>query len=447
MNTRIKTLATAIGLACMGQTLNAAENTPTMEEMWALVQAQQAEIAALREALDSTRDRTESIQIQSLENSERLEAVGEIIDQPRVGGGASWADRTQIGAYGEALYNHETQGADTTELDVQRFVIFLAHQFNDDLRFFSELEVEHSYTADDGRAPGAVELEQAYLEWDYANDHSVLAGMHLVPIGILNETHEPNTFYGVERNSVESRIIPTTYRVNGLKFAGLLGGGFSYDLGVHEGLFFESGNGGELTIRDSRQSGARAEMDGLGYTGRLRYTGTPGLELGLTLHYQGDMTQDGTIRSNINRDGVFDIFGNQVSELDGLLTEAHVVYQSGDWGLRALYANWDIDSKINLVANDDLSVNGTGRDKQEGFYVEPSYRFNDNFGAFLRYEYVDERAGSELGAASNSATRRTLAGFNWWLTDNAVVKLDYQFESDETDRDLDGFNLGVGWQF
>ncbi|HAJ74963.1 MAG TPA: porin, partial [Gammaproteobacteria bacterium] len=221
-----------------------AESEPSVGELWDMVQQQQGQIEELRQQLQATRSVTQTVEIQTLENSERIEAVGEVLDAPSSTGRGSWADRTTIGAYGEMLYNDETSSSSSRELDIQRFVIFLNHQFSDTLRFNSELEVEHSFISDDARAPGAVELEQAYLEWDYARNHSVLAGMHLVPIGIMNETHEPNTFYGVERNRIESRIIPTTYRVNGVKFAGQLGRGFSYDLGIHEGLFFESGNGG-----------------------------------------------------------------------------------------------------------------------------------------------------------------------------------------------------------
>lgn len=443
-------LAVAVGLACVaaqGGWIHAAENEPSIEELWEIVQRQQLELEALREELEATRSETQTVEMVSLENSARLEAVADVVESGGGGGGAAWTNRTTVGGYGEMLYNHETSGADTRELDIQRFVLFVNHEFNERLRFVSETEIEHSYIADDARAPGAVELEQAYLQWDFANDHNVLGGMFLVPIGILNETHEPNTFYGVERNRVESRIIPTTYRVNGFKFAGQLGGGFSYDLGVHEGLFFESGNGGELAIRDSRQSGARAEMDALGYTGRLRYTGMPGLELGLTLHYQGDMTQDGSTRGNIGRDGVFDIFGNQVTEMDGLLTEAHVAWQSGPFGLRALWAGWDIDDSIERVANNDGSNNGLGRSEQIGYYIEPSWRLSEQFGLFARYEYTDEFAADSLGGPDNTATRRTLLGFNYWLHPNAVFKFDYQFEDDESDSDLNGFNLGIGWQF
>ena len=448
MSSSKKITALVIGIsAVIGSSVYAAEGTPSIEELWELVQAQQAELDRLQLELDATRSQTRTVEIQMLENSERLEAVGEVIDRPDSLNSGSWVDRTSIGAYGEMLYNDATSSASSKELDIQRFVIFLSHEFNENLRFFSELEIEHSLISNDDSAPGAVELEQAYLEWDYASKHQVLAGMHLVPMGIINETHEPTTFYGVERNLIESRIIPTTYRVNGIKFAGQLGSGFSYDLGMHEGLFFESGNGGDLAVRDARQNGARAEMDNPAYTGRLRYTGIPGLELGVSMQYQSDMTQNGSTRSNTGRKGVIDMFGNPVDDLSAILSEAHLAYQSGPWGFRALFAEWDIDEKIELVANNNLTNNGVGRARQVGYYIEPSYRFNESLGGFLRYEYTDERAGSNSGAARDSGTNRSLVGFNYWLTDRAVLKLDYQFENDDTDRDLDGFNLGVGWQF
>lgn len=418
---------------------------PDLATLWQLVQAQQDELTALRQELAETRRQLQLTNSQNEELAESVEAVAAYVESaPSTS--ASWASRTTLGGYGEMLYNDQTASSSSRELDIQRFVLFVNHEFTDRLRFVSELEIEHSLIAGDDDTPGAVELEQAYLQWDYARDHNVLAGMYLPPIGILNETHEPNTFYGVERNTVESRIIPTTYRVNGVKFAGRLTDGWSYDLGLHEGLFFPSGNGGDLSIRSARQDGARAEMDSPAVTGRIRYTGVPGLELALSLQYQPDLTQDGSIRTNIGRTGVV-VPGGLLTDVDGILSEAHVALQRGNWGFRALYARWDIDQKIESALNSNLSLNGLGRDRQYGYYVEPSYRFNERVGVFARFEEVDERAGSRRGAAADSATRRTLVGLNYWLNPNAVLKLDYQFESDELERDLDGFNLGVGWQF
>ena len=82
------------------------------------------------------------------------------------------------------------------------------------MRFFSEFELEHSLvkdTQEGEEAPGEVELEQAFIEYDFDQRNTARAGVFLLPIGILNETHEPPTFYGVERNTVENVIIPTTW--------------------------------------------------------------------------------------------------------------------------------------------------------------------------------------------------------------------------------------------
>ena len=86
-----------------------------------------------------------------------------------------------------------------------------------------------------------------------------------------------------------------------------------------------------------------------------------------------------------------------------------------------------------------------------GWYIEPSWKFTDKLGVFARYTMLDERAGSSSGDAEDSEEARFLAGVNYWLHPNVVVKADVQLENDE-DRssdndDLDGFNLGVGWSF
>ncbi len=373
------------------------------------------------------------------EATEVAEAAAEAIDDQA--GINRWFEKTQIGGYAEVLYNNGTQNSDNSdnisnELDVQRFIFYIGHQFTENLRFFSETEIEHTRAGRSDDDPGALELEQAYVEWDYAQNHSALAGLHLVPLGIINETHEPETFYGVERPRVESRIIPTTYRVIGVKGHGQFADGFSYDLGIHEGLQFDDG---DLDIRDARQSGARANADSLAGTGRIKYTGIPGLELAAGVQYQSDMVQDETSNSNLRRDNI-----EADGSVDGILSTAHVIYENGPFGFRALYSRWDIDDAV-----EDLD-DGDGRDEMEGWYVEPSWRVTDKLGIFARYEFIDERAGSNDGEAEDSEENRYLLGLNYWLHPNVVLKADVQFEDDEdrdSDNDLDGFNLGVGWSF
>jgi len=143
--------------------------------------------------------------------------------------------------------------------------------------FFSEFELEHSLSGD-GK-PGEVELEQAYVEVDINEGLSSKVGLFLIPVGIINETHEPPTFYGVERNGVEKNIIPATWWEAGLSFNYKPVGGVSLDGAVTSGLEV----GDDFKIRNGRQKVAKATAENLAYTGRVKYTAITGLELAATV--------------------------------------------------------------------------------------------------------------------------------------------------------------------
>ena len=315
--------------------------------------------------------------------------------------------QTTISGYGELHYNNLS--SDTTkkkEIDVHRFVLEFAHDFTDNIRFFSELELEHALVKDtaDGSNGGEVELEQAYIEMDL-NDSSMLkAGVFLIPVGLLNETHEPPRFYGVERNPVEKYIIPATWWEGGAMYSAYMSNGVSYDLAIHSGL-----NNADGKIRSGRQKMAKAAADSLAYTARLKYTGVPGLELAATVNRQDDMSQ-----------------GTAADAVSATLLEAHVRYNTGPLTLTALHAVWDID--INTPAQ-----------SQSGSIVEASYKLNPNWGVFTRQNYWT----TDDGITDQSQTD---IGFNYWPHENVVFKADYQIQNDEA-GDMDGFNLGIGYQF
>ncbi|MCF7982622.1 MAG: porin [Pseudomonadales bacterium] len=408
-------LALSIAGLCAGN-LNAA--TPSVEEMWEIIQQQQSEIQRLKSQLTKTDERLEVAEV-------KVEATADAVEKApsqKYEKLADWVEKTSIGGYGEIHYNNQDDESggnnDKDEIDLHRFVLFFGHQFNDKVRFFSELEVEHSLTG--GGGPGEVELEQAYIEWDFAANHRAKAGVFLIPVGILNETHEPDTFYGTERNSVEKNIIPATWWEAGAGINGEIAPGLNYDLAFHSGLFIDAG-AGDYKIRDGRQKAAEAKADDPAFTARLKYTGIQGLELAATLQYQTDVYQS----ENFNGD-----------EIDATLFEAHAAYQNGPFALRALYAHWDLDDGINSVKS--------GADEQEGFYIEPSFRLNDKLGFFARYSEWDNQAG-----ASNDTEYDQLdLGLNYWLTPHVVFKLDYQDQDAPNGKtELDGVNLGLGWSF
>jgi hypothetical protein len=396
-------LAALIGLSFAATTQAA---TPSVEEMWEIIQKQQKQISALKNQLNTNDSRLTETEIIA---EATISAVEKIALEPVS------VSKTHIGGYGELHYNNlekDNGSGDKNEVDFHRFVLFTSHQFSDSIRFFSELEVEHSI-AGDGQV-GEVELEQAYIEWDLANNKTAKAGLFLMPVGILNETHEPDTFYGTERNAVEKNIIPATWWEAGATLNGELSPGLSYDVAAHSGLFLDDG---EYKPRDGRQKVGKAKADDMAFTGRLKYTAIPGLELAASLQMQTDMHQ------------------GEGDKIAGTLFETHLAWQKDDFQLRALYAAWDFDDAINSIK--------AGADEQTGFYIEPSYKITEKMGVFARYSEYDNTAGS----AADSAVEQMDIGMNYWLHPNVVFKIDYQNQDNSAGTGSDGINLGVGFSY
>lgn len=393
----------------------AQEPAPTLEDILEIVQRQQAEIDALRTELNAARQEMTATDEKVAETEARIEATGDFVES--LAAGDSGPRKTSLGGYGELHYNQiSSDSGDSDEIDFHRFVLFFGHEFSDQVRFFSEFELEHSL-AGDGK-PGEVELEQAYAEFDLTDNVSAKGGLFLLPIGIMNETHEPPTFYGVERNDVENIIVPSTWWEAGAGLRGNLSNGISWDAAMHSGLAMPTTGGSAFRVRSGRQKVAEALASDLAATFRLKYTGMPGLELAASYQYQSDPSQ-------VPGDGLD----------SGQLITAHAVYQRDRFGLRALYGAWDFDG---------AAVEAADADSQSGWYVEPSFRVSDQWGVYARYEDLD-------AARQQDQFTQTEFGVNYWPTDGVVLKMD--FRSREFDlpalsaSDFDAIDVGFGYNF
>lgn len=361
-----------------------AEDPPTNEELFEMYKQQQEQINATADAVESGND---------------------------AGGG--WFEKTSLGGYGELHFNwlEGSDGAENkSQADFHRFVLFINHEFSDKIHFYSEVELEHALAGDD--KPGEVELEQAFLQFDIAENKTLNTGLFLVPVGILNETHEPPTFYGVERNPIENKIIPSTWWEAGASLNKRFDHGISADLAVHTGLQTDD----TFSIRGGRQKVAEAVANDVAITGRLVYRGLPGLEVAATVQWHEDVASE------------------PVENTDAILFETHIVYTRGPFGLRALYARWDLDSD----AAEDI-----GADEQYGFYVEPSFKLCEEAGVFYRYNQFNTNAGN-----SGGTMRQHDVGVNYWPHPQVVFKVDGQFQAnDNGSPELDGVNVGMGFNF
>jgi len=140
-----------------------------------------------------------------------------------------------IGGYGQIDYN-EPDGSAPGKLDVHRLVLLFAYKFNDKVSFLTELEMEHVKE---------VYVEQAYVKYKVAESVNVLAGLMLVPMGIINEFHEPTTYHGVERPNVDKYIVPTTWREIGIGVSGNINNAsLKYQAYIFNGFIsYKGGNG------------------------------------------------------------------------------------------------------------------------------------------------------------------------------------------------------------
>ena len=377
-----------------------------------------AKLELLQQQIDDLKAQLQQTQNQGEETDAKVEAVAEVLESgaPQV----AERSRTTIGGYGELHYNNlsaNDPAKDLEMIDLHRFVLFFGHEFNDKTRFYSEVEIEHALVTG-GDSPGEVEIEQAFIEFDLRRNLHAKAGVFLMPVGILNETHEPDTFYGVERNDVESIIVPSTWWEAGAALNGRWGSDWNWDMALTSGLNMPTTGSNAFRIRSGRQKVAKAIASDGALTGRLRYLGIPGLQAALTLHYQFDPSQQAN-------DGLD----------DGTLVEAHVDYRRGGFGLRALYARWDFSGE---------AIEAAGADVQTGWYIEPSYRLNNGIGFYTRYEEVD-------GARDQDKFNQWQVGLNWWPADNVVIKFDYRDRShdlrSENGRNFTGIDVGLGYSF
>jgi hypothetical protein len=345
-----------------------------------------------------------------------------------------------IGGYGEVHYNNAT-GPDTPGIvNVKRFVIYAGYAFNDRITLRSELELEDT-RIEGGESGGEVALEQAYLDYRFSDAFTMRTGLLLPPIGIINETHEPPSFNGVERPDFDHDVIPTTWRDIGVGAVGQIPGvsGLSYRVFLVNGLKAE-GFTAEEGIREGRQEGREASFANPSFTGRMEYA-QAGLKVGGSFWYGGSANQVPGLGT-----GSFDA--------PVLLVSGDARYDTGPFMLRGVVATvevYDAD-KINAVYG-----LGVGR-RIAGGYVEGGYNLlsvfapasSQRLNAFVRYENYDTQAKAAPGTPDDDtlARRITTFGLSYKPLWNVAFKADYQLRRNKAGAGQNEvLALGVGYQF
>ena len=350
------------------------------------------------------------------------------------------SETTSIGGYGEVHYTNASGPNTPAQINVRRFVVYLAHSFNEHLAFRSELEVEDA-KIEGGAAGGEVAMEQIYLDYLISPAFTLRAGLVLPPIGIVNETHEPPTFNGVDRPLFDHDVLPTTWRELGVGAVGTLPGssGLSYRVYLLNGLKAE-GFDAVSGIRGGRQEGQNATFANPSFTGRLEWV-RPGLRVGGSFWYGGSASQEPALGT-----GTFD---NAVA-----LLSADVRYDVGPLMFRGVVANVSIADAEEINAAFGNNVGS----RIAGAYVEGAYNLlsalapasAQRLDAFLRYEQYDTHADVPVGVIKDEslARRITTFGLSYKPVYNVVFKGDYQLQRTKAElAEGELLSLGIGYQF
>ncbi len=357
-----------------------------------------------------------------------------------------------VGGYGEVHYNQPMSGStyNNGKLDVHRVVMLLGYNFNEKTQFISEIEFEHV---------SEVYIEQAFLNYKLNNAINFRGGLMLVPMGIVNEYHEPTTFNGVERPLIDNTIAPTTWREIGVGITGtILPVSLKYQAYLMNG--FNGYNGaarlnGSKGLRSGRQKGAESYISSPNFAGKVEYFGVRGLNIGLSAYlgktqstlYDGmDKDDNAAIASADSSVVGISMFGLDARySLKGLQLRGQLYYSS--------LSNSDEYNEFTAATNGSLNDLGSA---MIGYYVEAGYNVlrtvntDKQLVPFVRYEFLNTHSSVENNISKNPSYEKTAitTGLTLALTKGAVVKTDIQFlKNAATDKYAKTFNAGIGVMF
>ncbi len=353
-------------------------------------------------------------------------------------------DRFKLFGYGELHYNNPIGvSADKDQIDFHRLVLGMAFDFTDRIKFRSELDFEHAF-----KEP---ELEFAYIDFLIKSWFNPRVGAILVPMGVLNQHHEPPLFYSVERPEVYRVIIPTSWQGGGAGFYGKLPAGFDYELYTLSSLIavqLDSAGGIKESFKGSDgfhddHSLGEAPGHNFGAAGRLEYKGVPALRLGTSFFFgntgQGNAAIGGAFLSMLESDAKYSFEGIDV---EGLLA----------------FTNLGNSTNMNnvLVAANPAFTDFVGK-QMLGGYVEGAYHLfhhlwpqaSHDVVVFTRFEKFNTQFNMPAGFAANPANdRQTITtGVSYMPIPQVALKADYMLNRNKANSGVDQFNLGVGFYY
>ena len=336
-----------------------------------------------------------------------------------------------IGGYGELLYQNFNADRDdgaasgkTDTFDVLRAVVYFGYKFNDRWLLNTEIEYEH--------AGSEVAVEFAYVDYLWRPEMNLRGGLVLIPMGFLNELHEPTVFLGARRPDIEQVIMPTTWREGGFGLFGDLGP-LTYRTYIVDGL-----RGAGFTaagVRGGRQKGHQAKAEDFAWVGRLDFTGAPGLLVGASA-YVGDSGQD--VGADVGTE----------------IVEGHLEWKWRGLEFRALGVQASLDEVAELNRALGLTGNRSVGEKLQGYYLQLGYdvlagRGERSLTPYARWETYNTQDEVPVGFAANPANdvESLTLGVAIQPIDQLILKVDHQNYDNAAGTGVDQFNVLLGWIF
>ncbi|GJI90829.1 hypothetical protein [Duganella hordei] len=434
-------IATALAAAFLGAPLAA---TASEAELLARLDKMAAELEQLKAELKASTQKTAVIEQRQAQMAATPAPAAVPAPAAAVASAPSSnvnGPTTILGGYGEINYNRPTKDASGAQADVRRAVIAIEHRFDEKTKIVSEFEWEHAIVSADDK--GESEVEQLYVEREFGNGLRSKVGLYLIPMGLLNTNHEPTAYYGVERNFIETAIIPSTWREVGVSLSGDTAGGLTWDTGITTG--FDLGkwdaagsDGRESPLGAIHQEGQFAKSRDLSVHAALNWRGVPGLLLGGSV-FTGKLGHKAE--------------GFAANDARLTMVDLHARYTPGPWDLSALYARGQISNTEAL--NETLVGNPTPVPKSfAGWYAQAAYQAlksgDYTLSPFARYEQFNTAKSyaavpQGLGVAPSPDEKVTTVGANLRVGEGVVLKADYQWFKEDKLRDR--LNLGMGFSY
>jgi hypothetical protein len=320
-----------------------------------------------------------------------------------------------IGGYGEMYYAHTSNetSKDSSKIDVYRFVPYIGYKFSDNIILNVELEFEHGGVANDGgdAEGGEVIVEFMYLDFLINKNFNIRTGNMLVPMGLINEKHEPTLFTTVQRPNTAKNLIPSTWHESGLMAYGDIVEGLSYKFAGFTAL--KPLDSGDKWLRNGRGGSFENSNPELAAVVRVDYTGLNGVLLGASAYADSSLRMFDT-HADYNLDA-FRVYGvyTQTNRVDATAGQVEVA--------KGGYIN---------VGYDILSFSS----------------LNTKMPLFVQYESVAAQDKIADGSSIN-AIKTTTVGINYFPHNQVVLKADYAMKKEDGGKDSDTLSLSMGFIF